>query len=71
MKIKTIKTQHRRDFRAIYECQHCQSEEEGPGYDDTYFHQVVVRQMKCKACGKAAPPDYKPFDTKYPEGLQV
>lgn len=66
MKIKTIESQHRRDFRAIYECEHCGHEENGSGYDDTHFHQNVIPAMKCKNCGKVARDDYRPLATKYP-----
>ena len=39
MKIKRIVSQHRRDFYAIYECEHCESvSEESRGYDDKNFH---------------------------------
>jgi len=65
MKIKTIKSQSRRDFFAIYECEHCGNEHEGSGYDDGYFHQTVIPQMECKKCGKTARDDYRPLATKY------
>ena len=65
MKIKTIKSQHRRDFRAIYECEHCENTEEGPGYDDDNFHRNVIPSMQCKKCGKFSPDDYRPLTTKY------
>lgn len=70
MKIKTIKSQHRRDFTAIYECEHCGHEEEGYGYDDRNFHQNVIPSMECEKCGEKAK-DYHPLATKYPEGVQV
>jgi hypothetical protein len=71
MKIKTITSQHRRDFWAIYECEHCGAEQKGSGYDDANFHQNVVPQMKCEQCGKIAPDNYRPLTTKYPEGTVV
>lgn len=52
MKIKKITGQHRRDFRAVYECQHCGHEEKGSGYDDAHFHNNVIPAMVCKECGK-------------------
>lgn len=67
MKIKKITSQHRRDFYAIYECEHCGHEEESSGYDDAYFHQSVIPEMKCSKCGKTAAEDYRPLATKYPE----
>ena len=37
MRIKEILNQHRRDFNATYECEHCGFEYRGPGYDDHFF----------------------------------
>lgn len=71
MKIKEITSQHRRDFQAIYVCEHCSHEEKGEGYDDAYFHQTVIPGMECKLCGKTADKNYRPLTTKYPEGFQV
>jgi DNA-directed RNA polymerase subunit M/transcription elongation factor TFIIS len=65
MRIKQIKSQHRRDFTAIYECEHCGNVCEGPGYDDRYFHEMVIPEMKCDNCGKAADENYRPLATKY------
>ena len=59
-------SQHRRDFWAIYECEHCGAGEKGSGYDDTNFHQNVIPKMKCKKCGKIAGEDYQPMEPKYP-----
>lgn len=71
MKIKTIIEQHRRDFTADYECEHCGNIERGSGYDDSNFHTNVIPQMECSACGKMAPDTYRPLATKYPDGYQV
>jgi len=71
MRIKEIISQHRRDFRAIYECEHCGFMYEGSGYDDSYFHRFVVPNKKCPQCGKTAAPDYRPLETKYPDGMEV
>jgi ribosomal protein L37AE/L43A len=71
MRIKEIISQHRRDFRAIYECEHCGFTYEGSGYDDSYFHQSVVPKMECPKCGKAAGPDYRPLTTKYLDWEQI
>lgn len=68
MKIKEIVSQHRRDFTAIYECEHCKHEVEDGGYDDANFHQNVVPMFACPKCGKAAPDTYRALTTKYPEG---
>ena len=71
MKIKKIISQYRRDFRAIYQCEHCNEEHEDSGYDDAHFHNNVVPNMTCAKCGKKAKENYKPLSTKYPEGYQV
>lgn len=67
MKIKTIKNQHRRDFSAVYECEHCGHTEDGYGYDDAHFHKNVIPKMTCAECGKTAPDNYRPLTTKYRE----
>ena len=71
MKIKTITSQSRRDFYAIYECEHCGHEYESSGYDDSYFHQTVIPDMKCQKCEKKAGEGYRPQQTKYPDYLQL
>lgn len=71
MKIKRITSQTRRDFWAIYECEHCGFEAKGRGYDDENFHQNVIPTMICGECGKIASDDYRPLTTKYPQGHQV
>ena len=65
MKIKQITSRNRRDFDAVYECEHCAATENGYGYDDDNFHRNVIPTMKCKACGKTAASDYRPMRTKY------
>lgn len=71
MKIKEITSQYRRDFSAVYVCEHCGHESTGKGYDDANFHNNVIPQMICKKCGKKAPENYRPLSTKYPEGFQI
>lgn len=71
MKIKQITSQYRRDFQAVYICEHCGKEEKGSGYDDAYFHSEVIPKMKCKSCKKIADNNYRPLTTKYAEGMQV
>lgn len=72
MKIKTITHQHRRDFTAIYQCEHCDHEvEQGGGYDDAYYHSNVIPNKKCPKCDKSAGDDYRPLTTKYEEGFQI
>lgn len=71
MKVKEIISQSRRDFEAVYICEHCGKEEKGYGYDDSYFHHSVIPKMKCENCGKISSEDYRPLSTKYPDGVQV
>ncbi len=71
MRIKDITSMHRRDFYAIYECEHCGHEEEDSGYDDAYFHEKVIPNMKCKECGKTSSEDYIPRSPRYSEDTVV
>lgn len=71
MHIKKILYQHRRDFRAVYECEHCGHESEGSGYDDTRFHQSVIPKMRCGKCDKPAGDDYRALTTKYPDRVSI
>ena len=71
MRIKTIISQHRRDFTADYECEHCNHVIRMSGYDDDNFHRNVIPKMVCKKCGKIADNNYRPLTTKYPEGYQI
>lgn len=71
MRIKEITSQSRRDFQAVYVCEHCGNEVKMGGYDDDNFHVNVIPNMKCKACGKTASDTYRPLATKYPEGMQI
>lgn len=71
MKIKKILSQNRRDFRAIYECEHCGVVREGSGYDDGNFHQNAIPRMKCGECGKIAGDEYRPLTTKYPDSTII
>ena len=65
MNIKKILFQHRRDFTAIYQCEHCGHEVEGNGYDDSYFHKEVIPNKICPKCGKTADANFRPLTTKY------
>ena len=71
MHIKKILSQHRRDFRAIFECEHCGTQYEMGGYDDTNYHNNVIPSFECRNCGKKAPDNYRPLTTKYPDGYQI
>lgn len=65
MRIKEIISQRRRDFTALYECEHCEHSVKGYGYDDDNFHRNVIPEMECKSCGKKASENYRPLTTKY------
>jgi len=62
VKIKSIVSQSRRDFTAIYECEHCGATDKSYGYDDSYFHENVIPKMECKQCHKKASDEYRPFN---------
>jgi len=71
MRIKRITSQHRRDFHAVYECEHCDHTYYGYGYDDAHFHQNVIPSKVCPVCKKTSGDDYRPLATKYPAGQVV
>lgn len=72
MKIREIISQNRRDFWAIYECEHCEFiTEKQSGYDDSYFHNEVIPNMECEKCKKKAGDNYRALSTKYPDGVQI
>lgn len=66
MFIKKMVSQHRRDFIAIYECEHCRVETTSSGYDDDYFHVSFIPNMICPSCYKTSGAmAYQPRNTKY------
>lgn len=71
MKIKKIHWQNRRDFKATYICEHCDHEQEGSGYDDSYFHNNVIPKMKCDKCKKTAPESYRPLAPKHSDRVTI
>ena len=71
MFIRKILSQNRRDFEAIYQCEHCGYQETGGGYDDRNYHENVIPKRPCKSCGKIAGESYKPLSPKYPDGVQI
>lgn len=71
MRIKEIIRQFRRDFTAIYQCEHCEYELEDNGYDDERFHTKVIPSMKCPECGKVSPENYRPLTTKYDKNMVI
>lgn len=53
MKIKEVTWQHRNDFHATLECEHCANEQElRTGYNDVYYHTKVLPSITCKSCKK-------------------
>lgn len=75
MKIKKLISQHRRDFVALMECEFCQHQEmDNSGYDDRYYHDNVIPNMKCGKCDKSTISEGAPIEkreTKYPEGFHI
>ena len=69
MKIQKILSQSRRDFTAIYECEHCGATKKSTGYDSFHFHNYVIPLMKCEVCGEVAK-DYRPLTPKHAESVQ-
>jgi len=53
MRIKKIISQHRNDFSADMECEHCgHVGRNDAGYHDAYYHENVIPAMRCIECGK-------------------
>lgn len=53
MKIKKITSEHRSDFTAVMECEHCGAESVNRyGYHDGHYHNHVIPAMTCAECGK-------------------
>lgn len=76
MIIKEKLRQSRRDFWAIYQCEHCNYETgEESGYDDSYFHNEVIPNRECPECGESS--NSKRSDktvikkTKYPDHVTI
>lgn len=52
-KIEKVTWQHRFDFSAILECEHCGHKQElKSGYDDEYYHSKVLPSITCESCKK-------------------
>lgn len=71
MHIKKITERNRRDFWCIYQCEHCNVEISGTGYDDHNFHHNVIPEMTCGKCGKHADSNSNEIATKYHANQQV
>jgi hypothetical protein len=53
MKILKVLSKMRNDFSAIMGCEHCGHQEKlTTGYNDDYYHNNVIPEMKCHCCGK-------------------
>jgi len=71
MKIQEILSQNRRDFQAIFVCEHCGETLRRGGYDDDNFHQNVIPKMPCPECGKTSPENYRGLKPKHPAWKNV
>lgn len=71
MRIKKKISQHRRDFQAVYECEHCGHEHKDYGYDDHNFHVNVIPNMTCPDCGKTAAASTPKTMPDVPEGIVI
>lgn len=71
MKIEKFTYQNRRDFKAIFVCEHCGFKKEEWGYDDSNFHHNILPTWPCPQCGKKVGDDYRPLETRYPDFMEV
>lgn len=75
MRIIKMLSQNRRDFSAQIQCESCGNIETlTTGYDDSYYHNHVLPNIKCGKCKKStisANLKVEPQETKYPDGLVV
>lgn len=75
MIIENITSQTRRDFYADLICEFCNHKQKlTDGYDDDYYHQEVIPNICCEACGKSTISGVgkiQPYKTKYPKGFIV
>lgn len=75
MKIKEMISQYRRDFTALMECEFCGNQVmNNSGYDDRYYHDNVIPNIKCPKCGESTVSkggEIERVATKYPEGFQI
>lgn len=71
MEIKNITYRDGRDFKAIFQCEHCGYEIEEWRYNDKNYHENVIPNMKCPECRKRADRNYHPLAKKYPGWMEV
>ena len=54
MKLVEKRSQYRRDFTGVYECENCGHPEVVKGcYDDAFFHENVAPGFVCIECGES------------------
>jgi Zn ribbon nucleic-acid-binding protein len=64
MKIQKFLSQHRSDFSAVMECEHCgHTDKLTTGYQDAFYHERVIPAMRCSACGKNRAGEVEHTDT--------
>ncbi len=73
IEVDGTRQQYRRNFKAIYKCEGCGATRGYVGYDDFNFHNNVVPNVACDACGESTNSlGLKPVDkTVIPEGVVV
>jgi len=54
MKLISIISQNRRDFKWKYKCENCKHIKITSWYDDDNFHNNVTPNWKCEQCGKTS-----------------
>lgn len=53
MRIKKVTSQHRNDYTAVMECEHCGHEQfDKRGYDDANYFDNVIPLQVCGKCNK-------------------
>ncbi len=53
MRIQTVTREHRNDFQATLECEHCtHTGTLTGGYHDAFYHGHVIPSIICAGCGK-------------------
>lgn len=75
MKVIKKYNQYRRDCTVDLECESCGNKKTyKDAYDDRYFWDNVVSDMKCEECGKSSNDlgITNPYiETRYPEGMTI
>jgi len=72
MIILRILSQNRRDLRVDFICEHCLTVEKNKSaYDDDFFHEKIVPDMKCKRCHNKAHENYRALRTRYHKNQTV